>query len=77
MADTYRLIIGVPIGLSMVPGRIHERLGAEEDGGDATVFEGQHVVHTARHTGASVADGGDDEIAALGQLVDDGGISHA
>jgi hypothetical protein len=66
MSDTHGLVIGIAEDFGMLAGGIHEGLGAEEDGRDATVLEGQDVVHTARHTGASVADSGNDEIAALG-----------
>jgi len=77
MADAHRLVVRAAEGLSVVAGGVHEGLGTQQHGGDAAILEGQDVVHTARHTGASVADGGDYEVATLGQRIDDGGIGDA
>jgi hypothetical protein len=77
MADAHRLIVGIAEGFGVVAGGIHEGFSTQQHSGDAAIFEGQDIVHTARYTGASVADGGDDEIATLGQFVDDGGVGNA
>lgn len=66
MPDLYSLVVGVPIHLGMLPRRIHERLGAEQYRGNAAIFEGQCIVQPARHTGPSVPDADDDEIALPG-----------
>lgn len=77
MADAHRLVVRGAEGLGVLAGGVHEGLSAQQDRGDAALFEGQDVVHTARHAGASVTDGGDHEVATLGQLIDDGGIGDA
>jgi hypothetical protein len=66
MSDLRSLVIRVAKRCGMVTGGIHERLSAQENRWDATIFKGQHVVHTARHTRASVADRSDNEVASFG-----------
>ncbi len=77
MPDTHGLVVRVSKGLGMVAGGIHEGLGAEQHSGDATIFKCQHIVHTARHARASIADRCHYEVTAFGQLVDDGGLGDA
>jgi len=77
MADAHRLVVRGAEGLGVLAGGVHEGLSAQQDRGDAAIFESQDVVHTARHAGASVADGGDYEVATLGQLIDDSEIGDA
>ena len=77
MADTHGLVVRVSIGLGMLAGGIHEGFGAEQHGGDAAVFKGQYIVHTARHARASIADRRHHEVTAFGQFVDDGGLGEA
>ena len=77
MADAHRLVVRGAEGLGVLAGGVHEGLSAQQDRGDAAIFEGQDVVHTARHAGASIADGGDYEVATLGQRIDVGGVGDA
>jgi hypothetical protein len=77
MSDLHRLVIRIAKRRGVVTGGVHEGLSAQENGWDPTIFKVQHVVHTARHTGASVADRRDDEVAAFGQFIDDGRLRDA
>ncbi len=77
MPDLHGLVIRSAERFSMVTGGVHEGFSAQENRWDSTLFKGQHVVHTARHTRASVADRGYDEVASFGQLVDDGWLGDA
>jgi hypothetical protein len=77
MPDLHGLVIRIAKRRGVVTGGIHEGLSTQENGWDTTIFKGQDVVHTARHTRASVADRRDDEVAAFGQFVDEGGLGNA
>ena len=77
MSDRHGLVISIAKRGGMVTGGIHEGLSAQENRWDATIFQGQDVVHTARHTRASVADRSDNKVAPFGQLVDDGRLRKA
>jgi hypothetical protein len=77
MSDLHGLVVSIAKGCGVVTSGVHEGLSAQENGGDAAIFKGQHVVHTARHAGASVANRRDDEVAALGQFIDDGRLCDA
>ena len=75
MSDLDGLVVRIAKRCGMVTGGIHEGLSTQKNRWNATIFKGQDVVHTARHARASVADCGHHEVTALGQLVDDGGLS--
>jgi hypothetical protein len=77
MSNAHGLVSRVAERFGVVTGGIHEGLGAQEHRWDATIFKGQDVVHTARHARASIADRRNDEVAAFGQLIDDGGLRDA
>ena len=77
MPDLHGLVIRIAKRCGMVTGGVHERLSAQKNRWDTTLFKSQHVVHTARHTRASVADRSNDEVAPFGQLVDDGWLGDA
>jgi hypothetical protein len=77
MPDLHRLVIRIAKRCSMVTGGIHEGLGAQENRWDTTLFQGQDVVHTARHTRASISDRSDNKVAPFGQFVDDGWLRKA
>jgi hypothetical protein len=77
MPDAHGMVIRAPRSLGMLACGVHEGLGAEQDGWDAAIFERQDVVHTTRHARASVADGGDDKVAAVGQFVDQSRLGEA
>ena len=48
--DLHGLVVRVAICLGMVTGGIHERLSAQEHGGETPTFTGYDVVHNARPT---------------------------
>lgn len=77
MPDGHGLVIRVAKRCSVVAGRIHEGRSAQENRGNAMLFKGQDVVHTARHARASVADCRHNEVAPFGQLVDDERLGDA
>jgi hypothetical protein len=77
MSDLHSLVIRIANRCRVVTGGIHEGLSAQENSRDAAIFQGQDVVHTARHTRASVADRSDDKVAPFGQFVDDGRLRKA
>jgi hypothetical protein len=49
-------------------GRVHEHVRGDEYRGDPAGLEVGDVVHTARRTRASISQGFDDHVAALGDL---------
>jgi hypothetical protein len=77
MPDLHSLVIRIAKRCGMVTGGIHEGLSAQENRWDATIFQGQDVVHTARHTRASISDRSDNKVAPFGQFVDDGWLRKA
>lgn len=48
--DLHGLVVRVATRLGVVTGGIHERLSAQEHGGETTIFTGYDVVHSARPT---------------------------
>jgi hypothetical protein len=77
MPDLHSLVIRIAKRCGMVTGGIHEGLSAQENRWDTTIFQGQDVVHTARHTRASISDRSDNKVAPFGQFVDDGWLRKA
>jgi hypothetical protein len=77
MSTKRGLVIRVATRFGVVTGGIHEGLSAQENCWDATIFEGQDVVHTVRYARASVADRRHNEVTPFGQLVDNGRLSDA
>jgi hypothetical protein len=77
MSDLHSLVIRIAKRCGMVTGGIHEGLSAQENRWDTTIFQGQDVVHTARHTRASISDRSDNKVAPFGQFVDDGWLRKA
>ncbi len=71
MGDAQRLKAFAPKDLGVPIGRVQERISADDYGWHSAVLQGHGVVHTARGAGPSIGDGGDDEIAPGGQVVDD------
>ena len=72
MSDLDGLVIRTAKRCGMVTGGIHEGLSTQKNRWNATIFKDQDVVHTARHARASVTDRRHNEVAPLGQLVDNG-----
>ena len=56
-------------GFTLGLGRIHERTRSNEHAGNATDFQINDVVHTARRATASISEALDDEAALLSDLV--------
>ena len=77
MPDLHSLVIRIAKRCRVVTGGIHEGLSAQENRWDTTIFQGQDVVHTARHTRASIPDRSDNKVAPFGQFVDDGWLRKA
>jgi hypothetical protein len=77
MPDLHSLVIRIAKRCGMVTGGIHEGFSAQENRWDTTIFQGQDVVHTARHTRASISDRSDNKVAPFGQFVDDGWLRKA
>ena len=48
--DLHGLVVRVATRLGVVTGGIHERLSAQEHGGETPIFTGHDVVHSARPT---------------------------
>src|SRR6266850_3982427 len=77
MSDLHSLVTRIAKRCGVITGGIHAGFSAQANRWDATIFKGQHVVHTARHTRASVSDCSDNKVAPFGQFVDDGRLRKA
>jgi hypothetical protein len=65
------------IGDSVCRRRIHEYFRTQYNRGDTTAFEFNSIVHTARHTGASISNSRDNKVAVRCQLLQDLWLSSA
>ena len=70
MGDNDRLKSFHPQGRALDMGLVQKITGHNHSRGNTFLFQADRIVRTARGTGASIADGGDDGIILQRNLVD-------